>query len=159
MNTVEIHAADALLDNRLRINLPAPWIFRKFGKKTVPVWVKLPTGQTLVRMARLFTRMNIDLKELKAGDMGTTLECIARNAVTVSRVIAHGMIRGTLASLLLNRPLAWYLRCYMDMKTMAELTHIIVMLSSPEVFMNIISSVATLNMMAPTESQTKEKGS
>lgn len=159
MNSVETHAADALLDNRVRINLPAPWIFRKFGKKTVPVWVKLPTGQTLVRMARLFTQMNIDLKELKAGDMGTTLECIARNAVTVSRVIAHGMFRGTLTSWLLNRPMAWYLRCYMDMKTMAELTHIIVLLSSPEAFINTISSVATLNQMAPTESQMKHTGS
>lgn len=159
MTTVETHAADALLDNRLKINLPAPWIVRQFGRKTVPVWVKLPTGQTLVRMARLFTRMNLDLKELKAGDMGTTLECIGRNAVTVSRVIAHGMIRGTLASRIMNRPLAWYIRCYMDMRSMAELAHILVLLSSPEAFMNIITSVATLNMMAPTESQMKQKGS
>lgn len=156
MNQVEAHAADALLDNRLKINLPAPWIVRKLGKKTVPVWVRLPTGETLARMARLFTRMDIELKELKAGDLGTTLECIGRNAVTVSRIIAHGMIRGTMASLLLNRPLAWYLRCYMDMRTMAELTHILVLLSSPEAFLNIINSVATLNQMAPTMSQKKE---
>lgn len=156
MNQVETHAADALLDNRLKINLPAPWIVRKLGKKTVPVWVRLPTGETLARMARLFTRMDIELKELKAGDLGTTLECIGRNAVTVSRIIAHGMIRGTTASLLLNRPLAWYLRCYMDMRTMAELTHILVLLSSPEAFLNIINSVATLNQMAPTMSQKKE---
>lgn len=156
MNQVETHAADALLDNRLKINLPAPWIVRKLGKKTVPVWVRLPTGETLARMARLFTRMDIELKELKAGDLGTTLECIGRNAVTVSRIIAHGMIRGTMASLLLNRPLAWYLRCYMDMRTMAELTHILVLLSSPEAFLNIINSVATLNQMAPTMSQKKE---
>lgn len=156
MNQVETHAADALLDNRLKINLPAPWIVRKLGKKTVPVWVRLPTGETLARMARLFTRMDIELKELKAGDLGTTLECIGRNAVTVSRIIAHGMIRGTTASLLLNRPLAWYLRCYMDMRTMAELTHVLVLLSSPEAFLNIINSVATLNQMAPTMSQKKE---
>lgn len=156
MNQVETHAADALLDNRLKINLPAPWIVRKLGKKTVPVWVRLPTGETLARMARLFTRMDIELKELKAGDLGTTLECIGRNAVTVSRIIAHGMIRGTMASLLLNRPLAWYLRCYMDMRTMAELTHVLVLLSSPEAFLNIINSVATLNQMAPTMSQKKE---
>lgn len=156
MNQVEAHAADALLDNRLKINLPAPWIVRKLGKKTVPVWVRLPTGETLARMARLFTRMDIELKELKAGDLGTTLECIGRNAVTVSRIIAHGMIRGTMASLLLNRPLAWYLRCYMDMRTMAELTRVIVLLSSPEAFLNIINSVATLNQMAPTMSQEKE---
>lgn len=158
MSNVEAHAADALLNNRLKIILPAPWLLRLFGKKTVPVWVKLPTGQTLARMARLFTRMNLDLKELKAGDVGTTLECIGRNAVTVSRIIAHGMLHGTLSSFLLNRPLGWYIRCYMDMKTMAELTHIIVLLSTHEAFITIINSVATLNMMAPTMSQ-ERKGS
>lgn len=159
MNPVEAHAADALTDSRLMVNIPAPWIFRVLGKKTVKVPVPFPTGQTLAKMARLFCRMDIELKELKAGDMGTTLECIGRNAVAVSRIIAYGMLRGTMASHLLNRPLAWYLRCYMDMKTMAELTQIIVLLSSPEAFMNIINSVATLNQMAPTMSQKKEEGS
>lgn len=154
MNKIEAHAADALSDKRLMVNIPAPWIFRVLGKKTVKIPVAFPVGQTLVRMARLFTRLDLDLKELKAGDMGTTLECIGNCAVTVSRIIAHGMLRGNMASWLLNRPLAWYLRCYMDMKTMAELTHIIVLLSSPEAFINIISSVSTLNMMAPTMSQT-----
>lgn len=161
MNRVEAHAADAITDSRLRVKVPAPWVFRALGKKTVEVPVPFPTGQTLARMARLFCRMDIELKELKAGDMGTTLECIGRNAVTVSRIIAYGMVRGTLASCLLNRPLAWYLRCYMDMKTMAELAHILVLLSSPEAFINIIASVATLNQMVPTTptaSQT-EKGS
>lgn len=159
MNKVEAHAADAITDTRLWINIPAPWIFRVLGKKTVKVPVPFPTGTTLARMARLFTRLNLDLKELKAGDMGTTLACIGNSMVAVSRIIAYGMLRGTMGSWLLNRPLAWYLRSYMDMKTMAELTHILVLLSSPEAFINIISSVSTLNMMAPTMSQTKEKGS
>ncbi|RHO65714.1 hypothetical protein DW083_20290 [Parabacteroides sp. AF48-14] len=159
MNKVEAHAADALTDSRLLVNIPAPWIFRVLGKKTIKYPVPFPTGQTLARMARLFTRLDLDLKELRAGDMGTTLACIGNSTVAVSRIIAYGMLRGTLASRLLNRPLAWYLRCYMDMKTMAELTQILVLLSSPEAFMNIITSVSTLNMMAPTMSQTKEKGS
>lgn len=158
MNVIEMNAADALLDRRLKINLPAPWIFRLLGKHAVPVWVKRPTGQTLFRMSRLFVKMDIDIKMLKAGELGSMLECIGQNAVTVSRVIAHGMIRGTIASWLLNRPLAWYLRCYMDMRTMAELTKIIVLLSTPESFMSIITSIATLNLMSPTVSQEK-KGS
>ena len=92
MNRVEAHAADAITDSRLRVKVPAPWVFRALGKKTVEVPVPFPTGQTLARMARLFCRMDIELKELKAGDMGTTLECIGRNAVTVSRIITHQLI-------------------------------------------------------------------
>ena len=34
MTPVEAMAADALLDRRLKINLPAPWLLRIFGRKT-----------------------------------------------------------------------------------------------------------------------------
>lgn len=158
---IEAHSADALLDRPLTINLPAPWLLRKFGKKTIRYGVPFPKGQTLCRMAAIFCRMDIDLKELKAGDLGTTLECIARNGRRVSRVIAEGMVGNTILSRLLVRPLAWYIRCYTTMKGMAELAQIILLLASPEGFVNTISSIATMNMMATTtESQpNKEKGS
>ena len=32
---IEAHAADALLNRRLTINLPAPWLLRKLGKQTI----------------------------------------------------------------------------------------------------------------------------
>lgn len=156
---IEAHAADALLDRRLWVNLPAPWILRAFGKRTIRYGVPFPTGETLCRMAAIFCRMDLDLKELKAGNLGTTLGCIARCAGGVSRVIAEGMIRGGLLSRLTVRPLAWYIRRHMTMKGMAELAQVILLLASPEAFINIISSVATMNLMAPTESQTTKEGS
>ena len=39
MSPVEARAADALLDRRLKLNLPAPWLLRIFGCKTIPLWV------------------------------------------------------------------------------------------------------------------------
>lgn len=157
---IESHAANALLDRPLTINLPAPWLLRKFGKKTIRYGVPFPKGETLCRMAALFCRMDIDLKELKAGDLGTTLECIARNGKRVSRVIAEGMVGNSIFSSLFVRPLAWYIRCHTTMKGMAELAQVILLLASPEGFVNTISSIATMNLMAPTESQpNKKKGS
>lgn len=156
---IEAHAADALLGRRLIINLPSPWIFRILGKRTFHYGVPFPTGETLCRMAALFCRMELDLKELKAGDLGTTLECIARNGKRVSRIIAEGMVGNGLLSRLAVRPLSWYFRRHMTMKGMAELTQVILLLASPEAFINIITSVATMNLMAPTESQTTKEGS
>lgn len=158
---IESHAADALLDRPLTINLPAPWLLRRLGKRTIRYGVPFPKGQTLCRMAALFCRMDIDLKELKAGDLGTTLECIARNGRRVSQVIAEGMVGNSIFSRLLVRPLAWYIRCHATMQGMAELAQVILLLASPEGFINTITSLATMNMMAPTtESQPdKEKGS
>lgn len=156
---IEAYAADALLNRRLTINLPAPWLLRKFGKRTIRYGVPFPTGETLCRMAAIFCRMNLDLKELKAGDLGTTLECIARNGKRVSRVIAEGMVGNSLLSRWMIRPLAWYIRCHTTMKGMAELAQVILLMASPEGFMNTIDSVATMNLMAPTPSQQTEEGS
>ena len=156
---VEAHAADALLDRRLTVNLPAPWLFRLLGKRTIPYGVPFPTGETLCRMAALFCRMELDLKELRAGDLGTTLACVAKNARQVSRVIAEGMLRDGLLYRPLVRPLAWYIRRHMTMRGMAELARVILLLASPEAFISIIFSVATMNMMEPTESQATREGS
>jgi hypothetical protein len=157
--TIESHAADALLDRRLTVNLPAPWLLRKLGKKTIRYGIPFPKGETLCRMAAIFCRMDFDLKELKAGDLGTTLECIARNGKRVSRVIAEGMVGNSIFSRPLVRPLAWYIRCHTTMRGMAELAQVLLVMAYPEDFLNIIFSLATMNLMAPTESQPMRKGS
>lgn len=159
MSYIEMNAADAMMDRRLKINVPAPWLLRLFGKKTIPVYVKRPVGQNLCRMAKLYVKMDIDLVKLKNGEMRSLLECIGRNAVTVSRIIAHGMIRGNISSFLLNRPLAYYLRSNMDMRSMAELAKIIVLISTGEDFVSIIASLGSLRLTEVTESQTAESGS
>ena len=154
------YTADALLDRRLKINLPAPWLLRIFGRKTVPIRVKLPTAGSLIRMSSLFTRMDIDLQHLHDGNFGSVLEQIAKHGVTTSRIIAYGLLRGTWSARLLNRPLAWYIRQHMPMQGLAELAKIIVLMSTSEAFVSIIASVASLNLMKPTEaSQPTETGS
>ena len=159
MREVEQLAADALLDRRLKINLPAPWLLRVFGKRTIPVWVRIPVGNSLIRMCKLFARMDIDAKRLTEGDFGTVLEYIGKHGVTASRMIAYGMLRGPLSSLLLCRPLAWYIREHMTMRDMADLTKIIVAMSTSDAFLDIILSVSMIDMLTPTTSQTKEDGS
>lgn len=160
MTPVEAMAADALLDRRLKINLPAPWLLRIFGRKTVPIRVKLPTAGSLIRMSSLFTRMEIDLQHLYDGNFGSVLEQIAKHGVTTSRIIAYGLLRGTWSARLLNRPLAWYIRQHMPMQGLAELAKIIVLMSTSEAFVSVIASVASLNLMKPTEaSQPTETGS
>ena len=160
MREVEQLAADALLDRRLKINLPAPWLLRVLGKRTIPVWVRIPVGNSLIRMCKLFARMDIDAKRLTEGNFGTVLEYIGKHGVTASRMIAYGMLRGPLSSLLLCRPLAWYIRQHMPMQGLAELAKIIVLMSTSEAFVSIIASVASLNLMKPTEaSQPTETGS
>lgn len=159
MNRVEMEAADALLDRRLKINLPAPWLLRCFGRRTVVIWPKRPVASNLFRISRLFNQMDIDAEALMSGKFGTLLEYIGRHGVTVSRMIAYGLIRGTFAARLFNRPLAWYLRNHMTLPDMADLMRLIVLLSGAELFVDIITSARDMTLTRPTMSQPTETGS
>lgn len=155
MKQIEAQAADALLDRRLKINLPAPWPLRIFGRKTIPIWVKRPVASNLFRMSRLFVRMGNDPEKVKTESFGTVLEYIGQHGVTASRIIAYGLIRGSFSAWLLNRPLAWYIRSHSTLPNLAELVKIITVLSGAEAFVSIIRSVSQLKMTDPTLSQTE----
>ncbi len=159
MNKVEMDAADALLDRRLKVILPSPWFLRIFGKRTIGYWMKRPVGSNVLRIARLFCRMNIDIKRLMSGDIGTLMEYIDKHGVTASRLIAYGMIRGSMSAWLLNRPLASYIRSHMGMRGMAELMKIVVLTCDGSDFVSIITSAASLRLTEPVMSQPTGKGS
>jgi hypothetical protein len=152
MRTVEIDVAEALLDTRVRIRIPAPRFFTR-KVRFIPVVFYRPVFAQLLRISRQYNRMNIDLKKLEAGELGAALTEVARNGVRASRIVAMGMIRSTWATWLFHRLLARYLRRRMDTPTLAELTKIIIAYSGAESFTNIIRSIAHLNVTAPNLSQ------
>lgn len=152
---IEINAAGTLLDERLCIRVPAPWLLCKLGKKTIPFFYKRPVYQQLLRISKAYVGMGIDLVRLDQGDAMTLFSSIARHGITASQIIAMGLIRGSVTTWLFRRPLAWYLRCHMDGRSLAELTKLIVVLSGGEDFASIIRSVAYLRVTAPILSQEK----
>ncbi|MBD9165904.1 MAG: hypothetical protein EGQ00_02465 [Parabacteroides johnsonii] len=159
MNKVEMDAADALLDRRLMVNIPAPWWLRMLGKKTFPVYVKRPVYGGLLIMARLTAQMDIDLKKLQEKGTELLFPLIAEQGVTASRIIAHGLLRGQLSHRLLARPLAWYLRWHMNARSMAELAKAIVVTSGAEDFVSITMSEITMKVTTPMMGQPTKEGS
>lgn len=159
MNKVEMDAADALLDRRLMISLPAPWLLRILGKKTFPIWVKRPAYGALLIMARLTAQMDIDLKKLQEKGTELLFPLIAEHGVTASRIIAHGLLRGWLSHIFLARPLAWYLRWHMNARSMAELTKAIMVMSGAEDFVSITTSEITMKVTTPMMGQPTIEGS
>jgi hypothetical protein len=154
----EACAAEAILDRRLKITLPAPRLFRLLGKKTVPFLFRRPTAAQVLDISAMYVRMHVDLKALDDGEAGVLFELIARHAVPASRIIARGMIRSGLMASLFVRPLAGYILRHMDMQSLAELTKLIVYLSGGENFASIIRSIASMRITAPILSR-REKGS
>ena len=155
MNTVEINAAEAMLDTRLRIHVPAPWFMRLVGIKSLPLIYYRPVYAQLLRMSRLYCKMGIDLEKMEESGALERFTCLAKNGVTASRIIACGMIRSTWRTVFFHRILARYLRRRMDANTMAELTKVIISFSGAENFIPIIRSIAHVKVTTPNLSQTK----
>ena len=149
----EAAAADALLGSPLTVNIPAPRLLRLLGRRSVRYPVPIPVAETLIRMSRLMAGIGTDVGKLRAGELGDTLQAIARDGRLASRVIATGMLRPGWSQRLLTRPLARYLRRHMTMPQLAELTQVIVLLTRPEAFIHTIESVLTMNMMTPTSQE------
>ena len=153
MNTVELNAAEAMLDTRLRIHLPAPWFLRLIRIKSIPVFYYRPVFAQLLRMSRLYCQMGIDLEKLEESGVIERFSIIARNGVLASRIIACGMIRSTWRTHFFHRMLARYLRRRMDAKTMAELTRLVVSFCGAENFFNIIRLIAHVKVTTPNLSR------
>lgn len=155
---VEIDVSDALLDTGLLITIPAPRILRLFKIKSIPVRFYRPVYAQLLRISKLYVKMNIDLQKMETAEALVLLTEVARNGHRASRLIALGLIRSETLSFLFHRLVARYLRRRMDAKTMAELAKLVVALSGAEHFTTIIRSIAHLRVTAPILSQT-QKGS
>jgi hypothetical protein len=156
----EARVAEALLDKRLRVFLPAPLLLRIFGIRQIPLWYRRPVYAQLLRISRLYVRMNITPDKLQGGyEPHTLFADIARHGVTASRIIATGLIRSGWATTLFHRPLARYLRRHMTADQLAELMQLIAYLSGVENFVTIITSAAYMRVTMPTESQAQKKGS
>lgn len=145
----EVMAAEALLDKRLQVNVPAPWFLRLLRIKMIPIWFKRPVFSQLLRISRLYVAMGIDLEKLDEGEAMVLFSDISRHGITASRIIAHGLIRGPIAASLFHRALAMYLRKHMDAKSLAELAKLIIYLSGGENFGSIIRSVAHMRVTMP----------
>lgn len=151
----ESRTADALLDKRLRVSIPAPWLLRLLGIMVVPIWFKRPVYAQLLRISRLYVGMGIDLAELDKGEAMILFSALSKHGITASRIIALGLIRGRFISFLFHRVFAWYLRGHLQADTLAELAKLIVFLSGGENFASIIRSVAYMRVTTPVMSQTK----
>ena len=155
MNTIEIQAAEAMLDTRLRIHLPAPWLLRLLRIKSIPFIYYRPVYAQLLRMSRLYVKMGIDLEEMEEAGTIERFTILAKNGVLASRIIACGMIRSTWRTFFFHRLLARYMRRRMDANTMAELTRLIISYAGAENFFNIIRSIAHVKVTTPNLSQKK----
>lgn len=134
------------------ISLP----LRLLGGRHIRWVMRVSTLESRCRMARMYLKMGVTYKELKAYTFEQKLEFMQKHTKTVSRMVAYGIVRGWLLGWLLNRPVAWMLRNCMHPAALEEAWMIILNVMNTVPFGNTIRLAEVMNLMSPNLSQKRK---
>jgi len=152
----EILAAKVLTDKG--IALPLRLLSRK--RRYIRWKMRVPTWESRIRMNEMYLKMNVRYDDLLKMTYEEKLQFMINHSLSVSRMVAYGIVRGPFLGMLLNRPVAWMLRNYMHPAALEESWMIINSIMTTVPFENIIRLAEATNLMAPNLSQPdKTKGS
>jgi len=146
MVETEIKTVDTLLDKGVRVPIPAPFLLRVFGKRSISFAVRRPVLGNMLRISKLYARMNVKADD---GNLGAWIATLQTCAVPISHICALGVLRGRYTGALFMRPLARYLRWHMTTRDMASLAAILVSLSGYQDFTNTIKFIGLMRMTQP----------
>lgn len=146
---MEIKTVDTILDQGVRVPIPAPFFLKWIGIKTIPVVVKRPVIGNMLRISRMYVALKVD-DASKDTDWRNWIDVFVRTAKPASRIVAIGMLRGRIRGWLFCRPLAWWLRWHLNTVQLAELAALLVSLSGVQDFMNTITFLRGMKMTTPT---------
>ena len=134
------------------ISLP----LRLLGGRHIRWVMRVSTLESRCRMARMYLKMGVTYRELKAYTFEQKLEFMQRHTKTVSRMVAYGIVRGWFLGWLLNRPVAWMLRNCMHPVALEEAWMIILNVMNTVPFGNTIRLAEVMNLMSPNLSQKRK---
>ncbi len=167
---IEQAAAMALLDRGAAFHIPAPFLFRVFGKKKIKIVVKQLRLGSLIHLTDI---PGMDkLKELPVGeDAKKIIEATGSLAISISKEVLEKSIWKTVkavAACLLNSPLriklfkyplAAYLKSVMTSVQLQELVMWLIIYGRLEPFMSTIKLLTMMRVTSPMNLSHEEKRS
>ena len=141
---IELLAAAAIRD--AGISLPLAVTFRK---QPLRVTMKMPSLRSLIRVTELYHKMGVTAKDYAGYTLEQRAEFIRLHARTMSRIVAFGIVRGRFLGLLLNRPVAWYLRGTMEPFALCEAWKQVLNAINTIPFEGTIASFEAINRLSP----------
>lgn len=155
---IELEGTEALLD--IGVSVPLKTIRIPFTKKEFifRLTMKRPRLGNQIKIARLYLEMNITYRQMKLFTKEEEMAFIALHGKKVSKMVALTICRNGLSGSILCRPLAWFLRTFVEDKYLLSANLHFISLMGTKNFMTIIRSVEEANPMKPRLSQ-RVKGS
>lgn len=153
--TLEIKAAQNILQKGVEIIIPAPFFMRLFRKKTLKLKIGMPSAGLSLRVIERRLKMNITDDELADLTVDKALALQVKHSYDVAYMVAllvlGGKKRGWFA-----RPLASYLLNKMPFATLLDIMTVATLGGGVEDFINTIRLTRLLRLTMPNQSQTAQ---
>lgn len=145
---IELLAGISLSDGG--ISLPLHTVLRK---RPFRITMKTPTTRSLIRISKRYLRIGVTPEEYDAYDQDQRIRFVFLHGKDISRIVAYGIVRGSVLGRVLNRMVAWMLRELMTPDELAAAWRQVLNSTSTTSFGIIIASAAALNKMQPLASR------
>lgn len=157
-NTEQL-AAERILENGVRVKVPAPFFLRVFGKKQVGLLIRQPYLGTLMHISRLALKAGFDFDKIDSGDMDAAHRLISEHAGTASKIVAVAILNSKIKIKLFAGILSGWLNYKIKPRKLAEIIMTIVLLSGIQDFTSSIRLIRSLRVTAPKNLSPAEQGS
>lgn len=149
---VQQQSADTILERGVRFKIPAPFLLRLLGKKTVSLTIYRPRMGTLIYMSRISAGLTADLQRIADGSLNEAYTLIDTHGELVAQWLAVAILNKRwkirLFTRMLTRRIVWGLSA----ARLSELFVLVAMLSGVKDFTNIIRYLNTMNILTPKTS-------
>lgn len=145
----EIKTVGTLLDQGVKIPVPAPRWLRWLGIRQINLTVKRPSSATMFEISALYLKMKQKAQTLEPETFDESHQLVQDCMVPASRIVAYAIRPYCTPFGWRNRMLAWYLRRKLDTRQMAELWVMVSCLSGVHDFSNYIRSMAGMRITMP----------
>lgn len=156
---IERKAARVLLEQGERKPIPAPFLLRLFGKKTIELTIYMPSADTCLRAVDRRLKMDIDDDEFESMSIQESLRVFSRHGKTVARVVAIAVLRTAFMDFLFGRVLAKRLLKSVPFEELNYIMEVITIEGGLGDFMHSIGLMKTMRLMKPNNPSRESQGS
>lgn len=156
---IERKAARVLLEQGERKPIPAPFLMRLFGKKTIDLTIYMPSADTCLRAVDLRLKMNIADDEFENMSIQESLRVFSKHGKIVARVVAIAILRSAFMDFLFGK---WLAKKLLKSEPFDELNYIMEVITIEGGLGDFIHSIGlmkTMRLMKPNNPSRENQGS
>lgn len=157
--TIELLAAQTILERGIRAKVRAPFFLRIFRIRSITLVLRPLYAGTLIRVAAEYFKTGISLDELEKNSNEDALSILSVHGKAVSMAVAVALLNSRWKIRLFAGWMSGYLMDNMRWKEMLQMLHVALIHNGTADFINTTRLVRTVMITEPKDPGQKKKGS